>query len=308
VKELKPISLWSFNAPKYWPTWAGLAIIRLIALMPYPLQYLIGHAFGIIIWLLPLPQKRIIRINLELCFPELTTAQRRKIQFNNYLSMGMSLVEVGMSWWSSDRLIKKLAHIEGQENLKNALESKTGVILLSSHVTTLEIGGRILQLYTHHQVMYRHQKNALFNEIMKRARERNCDGAIHRNDIRTLLRSLKKNAVVWYAPDQHFGGKQKLYVPFFDVPAATTPATAKLAKNSGAKVVPYRFERLPGLRGYKISLLPELKDFPGDDIKKDTARINRVMEDIIRTNPSQYLWAHRRFKSQPDSHINIYKK
>jgi len=308
VKESESTSLWAYTAPKYWPTWTGLAILRLVSLLPYPVQYLIGHVIGIIIWLLPLPQKRIIRINLALCYPELTAKQRYTIQFKNYLSMGMSMVEIAMGWWSSDKIITKLAHIEGLENLQQALENKTGVILLSPHFTTLEMGGRVLHLFTPYQVMYRHQKNALFNEIMKRARERNCDGAIHRNDIRRLLRSLKNNTAVWYAPDQHFGGDQKIYAPFFGIPAATNPATSRLAKNSKAKIVPYYQERLPGLKGYKIKLFPALDNFPGENIEQDTARVNQVLEEIIRENPAQYLWAHRRFKSSPDNTTNIYKK
>lgn len=308
MKESETISLWTFTSPKYWPTWIGLAFLRLVSLFPYPLQYLIGHIIGMVIWLLPFPQKHFIRINLKLCFPELTEKQRNKIQYKNYLAMGMSLVEMGMGWWGSDRIIKKLAHIEGLENLQNALKNKTGIILLSPHFTSLEMGGRVLQQFTPYQFMYRHQKNALFDEIMKRARERNCDGSIHRNDVRRLLRSLKNNAAVWYAPDQHFGGEKKIIVPFFGVPAATNPATFRLAKSSKAKIVPYYQERLPGLNGYKIVFQPALENFPSDDIEQDTIKINKVLEDIIRKIPEQYLWAHRRFKNNPDGSASIYAK
>jgi len=286
-------------APRYWLTWLGLGILRIIAWLPYPLQFLAGHKLGILLWLLPLPQKKIIATNLQLCFPKLDKKTRKKLLFQNYLSMGMAIVEVAMSWWSGDRQLKKLVTIEGLENLTAALEDHKGVILLSPHFTTLELSGRLLSLTTAFHVMYRDQKNAAFDFVMMRARERNYQKAIHRNDIKGLLTSLKANMPVWYAPDQHFGGGNNVTVPFFDMPAPTNPATSRIAKLSGAAVLPFYQERLKGLRGYRLVIYPAIKPFPSEDLEADTAQINKALEQMIQRIPSQYLWAHRRFKGQP---------
>jgi len=305
----KTSSLSSALHPVYWPTWLGLGLLRLIALLPYPLQWTFGHMLGILIWLLPIPQKRFIRINLKLCFPELSHNDRKKMLFHNCLSMGMSLIEIAMSWWSSDRHLQKLVKIDGLEYLQQALEKQHGVILLSAHFTTLEIGGRLLSLHAPFHVMYRDQKNAAFNYLMTRARQRNYNKAIHRNNIRGLLQSLKANMPVWYAPDQHFGSKQPVFAPFFNIPAASNPATSRLAKNTGAAIVPLFQQRLPGLGGYRIELFPSLHEFPTDNIDNDTATINLALEKLIRLCPEQYLWAHRRFKSQQDNPSkNIYNE
>jgi len=295
-------------APRYWPTWLGLGLLRIIAWLPYPIQTLSGHGLGIIIWLLPLPQKKIIRINIKHCFPELSLKQQKNLLFNNCLSMGMSLVEIAMSWWSSTRQLKKLVSIEGIEHLQQALNEKHGVILLSPHFTTLEIGGRLLSLSAPFHVMFRDQKNAAFDYIMTQSRQRNFKKAIHRNDIKGLLTSLKNNMPVWYAPDQHFGGANNVVVPFFNQPAPTNPATSRIAKISQAKVVPFFQERLPGLKGYRLAILPALTNYPAENNEQDSAQINLVLEQLIRMRPEQYLWAHKRFKGQPGDTNTIYSK
>jgi KDO2-lipid IV(A) lauroyltransferase len=274
-----------------------MGIIRLIAILPYTIQLATGYVIGFCMWLLPLAQKKIILTNLRLCYPELGEQEQKRLAFRNFLSMGMSLIEIGMSWWSTDKHLHKLVTIRGLENLKHALQQGNGVILLSPHFTTLELGGRLLRLHTPFHVMYRHQSNALINHLMLTARERNFGKAIHRNDIKGLFRSLKDNMPVWYAPDQHFHGKQYVMAPFFNIPAASNPATSRLAKTSGARIVPFLQHRLPGLQGYLIELLPALEDIPGDSIEEDTALINKTIEALINHAPEQYLWAHKRFKT-----------
>jgi len=134
---------------------------------------------------------------------------------------------------------------------------------------------------------------------MRRARKRRFEKAIPRNNTRALLASLKDNMPVWYAPDQNHAGPQSVFVPFFGITASTLAATSRLANVSGASVVPFFQMRLPGNQGYLLLLCPALDDFPGNDPETDTARINRLLEDVIREMPEQYLWLHRRFKTRP---------
>jgi KDO2-lipid IV(A) lauroyltransferase len=75
---------------------------------------------------------------------------------------------------------------------------------------------------------------------------------------------------------------------------------------AGSPVVPFYQTRLPGSRGYRLTLLPALEDFPGEDIAADTRRINAVLESLIREQPEQYLWAHRRFKTRPEGMEPVY--
>ena len=88
-------------------------------------------------------------------------------------------------------------------------------------------------------------------------------------------------------------------VPFFGIPAPTNPALSRVARTSGAPVVPFFGERLPGNRGYQLKICPALEDFPTDDPVADALRINKLLENYIRRAPEQYLWSHDRFKRVP---------
>jgi KDO2-lipid IV(A) lauroyltransferase len=97
-----------------------------------------------------------------------------------------------------------------------------------------------------------------------------------------------------------------VFVPFFGVPAATITATHHLARMSGALVIPFFHRRLPGSEGYVLRLGAPLQDFPGTDVHHDTARINGCIEQMVREAPTQYLWAHKRFKTRPPGQPPLY--
>ena len=289
----------AFLKPRYWPIWLLLGFVRLAILLPYRVQLALGRGLG---WLLRHSARRrwrITLVNLERCFPELDAAARERLARRHFDSLGMAFIEIGMCWWADAARLRRLAHIEGVENLQAARAQGRGVILLSAHFTTLEIGGRLLGLCTDFHLMYRPNQNALIEEVMRRSRERHFDRAIPRNDVRLMLKSLKNGKPVWYAPDQGYRGKNSEMVPFFGIPAPTNTATSRLARASGAPVVPFFVERLPGAQGYALTLEPALEDFPTEDPVSDALRINRLLEERIRRAPEQYLWSHDRFKVVP---------
>jgi KDO2-lipid IV(A) lauroyltransferase len=123
--------------------------------------------------------------------------------------------------------------------------------------------------------------------------------AIASDQIRDLLQNLKNNLPVWYAPDQRFIDKNSELVPFFGVPASSNVATSRLAKISGATVLPYFPERSSDNRGYIVHILPPLDNFPSGDAIADTRRFHELIEEHARRHPAQYLWTYKRFK-RPD--------
>lgn len=293
-------------APRYWPTWAGLGLGRIIAGLPYRLQMGIGRALGRMAFHLARERRRIAATNLALCFPDRDAAERERLLRTHFESLGMGIVETAMSWWTPASRLSELARVEGLEHLQHALERGKGVILLSAHFTTLEIAGRLLALHAPFHVLYRPHKNAAFEAVMRKARELHFERAIPRDDMRGFLRSLKSNMPVWYAPDQNYGREHSIFVTFFGVPASTITATHRLARISCAPVVPFFPERLPDDAGYRLRILPSLEDFPGKDEAADTQRINDLIEAEVRRIPEQYLWVHRRFKTRPEPGTSPY--
>ncbi|MBI5460825.1 MAG: LpxL/LpxP family Kdo(2)-lipid IV(A) lauroyl/palmitoleoyl acyltransferase [Gammaproteobacteria bacterium] len=299
------LSLWS---PRYWPVHVGMTLGWLTAHLPFGVQMGLGRILGDCAYYLMRERRRVARTNLGLCFPELDTEARRTLLREHFRSLGLGVIETAMSWWTPTARLRGLARIEGLEHLHAALDAGRGVILLSAHFTTLEIGGRLLSLHAPFHVLYRRHKNAAFEAVMQRARERHFEKAIARDDMRGMLKSLKANIPVWYAPDQNYGAEHSIFVSFFGIPASTITATARLARISGARVVPFFQERLPGTGGYRLKLYPALENFPTDDEAADTQRVNTLIETEIRKTPAQYLWAHRRFKTRPPGEAPVYKE
>ena len=121
-----------------------------------------------------------------------------------------------------------------------------------------------------------------------------------------MIAALKNNEVVWYAPDQSYRKKGAQMVPLFGIPAPSNTATSRIARMTGAAVLPYFVERLPGSAGYRVRIQPALQDFPSECPCADTERFHRLIEAQVRAVPDQYLWIHRRFKGMTPADPDYY--
>ena len=303
ISAMPPLRL---LVPRYWPTWLGLMLLRVLAPLPTPVLQSLGNALGRLIQYLPVGFVRIAGRNIELCLPELSPAQRQQLLGQHFASLGIALFETGLAWWASDERIRKLTQVEGLEHLQAAQAQGKGVILLSAHFTTLEIGARALAARMPLNVMYRPTRNAVMERFLSRNRALRTRRAIRRDDVRTLVTALKANEPVWYAPDQSYRNKGAQMVPFFGIPCATNTATSRLAKMTGAVVLPYFPERLAD-GSYRMVILPPMNDFPGDDAQTDALRFHHLIEAHVRRVPAQYLWIHRRFKGLSEDHPDYYR-
>ena len=296
-------------APRYWPTWVGLFLLRLICLLPYPALLSLASAGGAILRYLPLRYRDIARRNIELCLPELPAAERERLLNDHFKSLAMGLFEMALAWWASNERIAKLTRVEGMEHLTAAFAKGHGAILLTAHFTTLEMSGVIIVPRAPIHILYRPTKNELLSWILHRNRSRRSGhAAIPRDDIRAMIGALRRNESVWYAPDQAYRKKGAEMVPFFGIPAATNTATSRLAQMTRTVVLPYFARRLPGRNGYLAQIHPPLEDFPSDSPARDAERFNRLIEAQIRLAPEQYLWIHRRFKGLSDDYPDYYSR
>jgi KDO2-lipid IV(A) lauroyltransferase len=290
------VPLHRFFGPRYWPVWFGVSCVRLINLLPWRVQMAIGRALGRLARLFAGRDRHIADVNIRMCLPELDPSQRERLVRDHFESLGCALFETGLVWWASDRRLRPLIEFEGFEHVDRALALGRGAILLSAHFTTLEMGARALGTATPTSIMYATPRNALIAELSRRGRGRHAVHAIPSDEVRELIRDLKRNLVVWYAPDQRYTDKMSAVVPFFGHPAASNVATSRLAKLTGATVLPYFPERRTDRAGYLMRILPPLEDFPSDDPIADTQRFHALIEAHVRRCPAQYLWTYKRFK------------
>jgi len=302
-----PISLRRYWQPRYWPLWLLLGIMLLAARGPLALQVRIMRKIG---WVLGLARRKTYRIaqrNLELCFPDLSTGERKRLLRAHFESLGASLPETATGWFAPLEKLRRLIRVEGAEHLHEALASGRGVILYSAHFTMLELGAAILgDVCRNYCAMYHPPANGLLDAIMRRGRGRFLKELIPRDNVRALLKNLKAGTAVVYLPDQTHVGSQSSLLPFFGEMAVTNTATSKLARLSGAVVIPYFFRRLPGDAGYVVNIGPAIPDFPTDDPCEDTRKLVQRLEDYIRLAPEQYLWTYKKFRGRPATYPDAY--
>ena len=288
--------------PRYWPLFIGYLFARAFIFLPIPLLVLVGKLLGLIFYFISPKRRQIASINITRCFPKFSKKQCGTLVCDNFIAMGISFIEMLLAFWASDRRLKKHYHIEGLQNLQKALQSGNGVIVLCGHFHSLEITGRMLciSLGAKLDVVYRKYRNKLIEYIVNTARTKSMNIGVDKKDVRGMLKSLKAGRGIIYLPDQNFS-RGHIFAPFFGIQAATTPATARIVKASGALVVPFHFSRNGNSINvyYNLKLDEPLINFPSDDVLSDTTRINNIIEQDAKADPAQYLWIHRRFRTRP---------
>jgi len=252
-------------------------------------------------------RRRVARINLKQAFPDYDDDAIDQLNKQSFKSLGISIFETGIAWFKSDAALMKRCQIEGREHLDSAMANNKGIILLTGHFTTLEMGGRLIGNFVDkYNAVYKRAHDPLFNALIVHYRSKMGDELIETRNVRAVIKGLKHGHATWFGPDQDFADQDIVFTPFLGGIATTLTATAKLAKMTGAAVVPFYPVRLENGQGYKLIVLPALENFPSGDIEADSARVNRTIEAMVYDCPEQYLWSHKRFKTQPDRVTNIY--
>jgi KDO2-lipid IV(A) lauroyltransferase len=295
-----------YYSPKFWPTWFILGLLRLVSLLPYRMELFIGRLVGRLIFLLSGRRKRIVDINLTHCFPQKSQRERDRIKADCYQNIGISLVEMAMCWWWQTEQLEAIVEIKGREHLDAVLDSGRGAILLTGHFSSLEIGARLLALFMPVQVMYRTQRNELFDSYLFTQRSRYFVNTVSRKNTRQLIKGIKNKIPTWYAPDQDFRRERNVFAPFMGIATATITATSRLAQSSGAALLPYYPERKKDGTGYILHIDAPLQDFPSDDDFMDASAVNQSIEKYVRLYPESYIWIHQRFKTRPPGEAPFY--
>ena len=307
--QSKPLS--SFLSPRYWPTWLGLGFFRALSFLPLPVTAVLGQSVGLLFYALGSSRRRIALKNISVCFPELSAHEWRTINRRHYQMAGQALLATPMNWWISQKRYNSLVTVHGREDYDTALASGRNIILLAPHFAAIEVPGHILAQERPMLSMYQYSKNGLVDEVVRRGRSRFGGVMVERKaSMRNLIRAIRKGHPFYYLPDQDAGSKG-VFVPFFHELASTYSMLGKFAEMTDALVIPCRTRIRPLGRGYDIFLNPPLENFPSGDEVKDTARMNDEVANLIRPNPEQYFWVHKRFKTRPidkgGKGVNFYK-
>ncbi len=278
----------------------------MVAHIPYRLQMALGRGLGMLALEVMPHRRRIAETNIRLCFPNVNQKERTLLLRQNFKEMGISLIELGLACWGSEVSQQRRTQIMGEDYVQAALKKGKGVILLGAHFVTIEMVAQLTGKRHRIWGIYRPQKNKLFDRFLFRVRSRSLAGLLHRDNMIGIVRCLKQNQIIYYAGDQDYGRQHSQFAPFFGIQAATITAGLRLAKVSGAAIIPMFHYRLPNNEGYQVILQPALENIPSDDVISDLTRINQIIEAGIAVCPTQYLWIHRRFKTRPSGIAGYY--
>jgi len=290
--------------PQFWPMWFGLGCFWLLNALPWPEKRALARGLGWFAFHFVPIRRRVVFVNLKLCFPEKSAAEIHALARAHYDALALGLFEVCAGWWSKPEDLPP-HRITGLENLTNAVARGRGAILLTAHFTTLEICGRIMADTVPVGCLYRDPNNAVIAHLMRRNREEGMAIAVHFDDLRGLVRALRAGYAIWYAPDQGKRTKSSEILPFFGIPAITNTATSKITEMTGSPVVPY-FAKRETNGSYTLTILPALEHFPTADAAADAVRINQLIEKYVREAPEQYFWVHKRFKARGPEYPEVY--
>lgn len=281
------------------------AFMWLVHFLPLFLISRIGNSVGrVLFWLIP-ERRKVTRINLEKCFPQMPARSRERLARAHFRALCRAFIEQGILWWSPRERIQKLVRIEGLETLK-ALAGRR-LILFAPHFVGFEATLARLALEFPVAMMYSRQKDPLFEARLLRGRTRFGGVMFPRQaGIKTGIQVIESGTLYYYLPDLDFGPKRSVFVPFFGVPAATVTGLAYIARTTGAAVVPCVTRMLPGGGGYLARLYPAWNDFPSGDDHADARRMMAFVEERVLEMPEQYFWLHKRFKTRPAGEQKFY--
>ena len=237
--------------------------------------------------------------NLELAFPDMTARERRRIADEVFQSIARLLVAFARFPRLNSSNLGRWIRYEGFEHFEQARRRGKGVLFATAHLGNWELSAFAHGLLAEPMhVVVRPLDNPLIDAIVRRRRTLGGNRLIEKKDLaRGILRALARNEAVGILIDQNAGLDQGVFVPFFGLPACAHTGFAKIAARSQAVVIPGFALWSPAERRYVLRFFPPVEMTGGAEA--DTARLQKVLEDVIREHPGQWLWIHRRWKTRP---------
>lgn len=288
----------------------GVVFMRLIAHLPLAWVRGLGALLGWVLYALAVPRRRVVRVNLRLCFPELEEAALQRMCRQHFVAFAQAWLDRSWLWHGSEARLAQRIALKG--DVAQLSQGKEPVVLFAPHFVGLDAGWIALTQRVQRQftTIYTPQQNQTVDAWIREGRER-FDGPTHKarlfhrsEGVKPIVAALRQGDPLYLLPDMNFGVEDSVFVPFFGVQAATVPSLPRFAKLGRAQVVPV-LSRMTA-QGYEVEVLAAWKDYPGADVVADTALMNQRLEGYIRRMPQQYFWVHKRFKSRPAGEPSVY--
>ncbi|MEY5028700.1 MAG: Lipid biosynthesis lauroyl acyltransferase [Pseudomonadota bacterium] len=282
-----------------------IVFMRFLAWWPLPLLRGLGAVLGVVLYALARERRHVADVNLALCFPQWSHAQRRQVVRRHFVCVMQSLLDRAWLWHAPVRVLQKRLQVTGDVS---SLEQEGGVVVFAPHFVGLDAGGVALTLVQDVPMasIYVPQRGQALDDWVRHGRNRNGRNRLYERHagVKPLVAGLRQGEKLYLLPDMDFGAAESVFVPFFGVQAATLPSLSRFARLGRAQVLTVVSRMTPW--GYRVEVGEPWEGFPSDDVMADTRRMNQALEDQVQTMPEQYYWVHKRFKTRPPGSDPVY--
>jgi KDO2-lipid IV(A) lauroyltransferase len=284
----------------------GIALMRLLAHLPLPWVRALGHALGVLLYALVRSRRKVVDVNLRLCFPHWPPEQRRRAAREVFVHVAQSFLDRAWLWHADPEVVRSRVRLTGAVH---ELDGDDGTLLFCPHFVGLDAGVSAMsqQVPKRRFVgIYTKQSNPVVDAWVLKGRHRfpNARPMSRSEGVRDLVAALRGGEVMYLLPDMNFGPEESIFVPFYGVAAATVPSLSRFARLGKAKVVPLLTKLTR--EGYEVRVCEAWKDYPTKDVEADTALMNLRLQGYIDDMPTQYYWVHKRFKTRPPGEPGVY--
>ena len=288
-----------------------IGLLKLLAMLNLKNAQRIGYLIGRVLWMGDSRSTKVTKDNIELCFPELSTAEQQVMIKQSLIETGKLFAEFGIVWeWPSEKTLGLIQSVKGKEHFDNSIAKGKGLIVLAPHHGNWEMVGLYLSTLKPMAALYKPPKIKALETYMSEVRGRHGSELVPTNKrgVIRLFSILSNNGMVGILPDQVPGGNGGINAPFMGVPANTIKLVARLIDRTECEVVSLCAERLPNAEGFEMIFRPADPEIYSDDIERSVAALNRSVESCIESNPEQYQWEYKRFKGVSIDGEKVYKK
>jgi KDO2-lipid IV(A) lauroyltransferase len=257
-------------------------------------------------------QRRAGLHNLRMALPQLTDEERLNILRGCFRNLGRLLVEFSHFPKLNKANISRFVIQDGLENYEEALRRGRGVLFMTAHFGAWELSSFAHSLFGYPmKFVVRPIDNPKVDALITHYRTLGGNVPIQRRNAgRDILRALRDNESVGILFDQNTTTDEGIFVEFFGIPAATTPAIATFALRTGAAVLPGFLIWDERLGKHRLRFDPPVQLVETGnlehDVKENTKLFNKILEDYVRKYPDHWLWIHRRWKTRPEGEKGLY--
>lgn len=285
--------------------------MRILALLPLKVLRFMGAVVGQLLFVWVRTRRRVVLVNLALCFPLMSTQGREELGLKVFKHFAQAWLDRSWIWYGSEKLLRQRLRWSGEvSGLKREPEpsKRLGQVIFAPHFWGLDAAWTLLTLDVEGEfsTIFTPQSSKASEAWMTEGRRRFGQVSLNTREdgVKNIIHSLRKGGTLYLLPDMNFGPEESVFVDFYGVKAATVPSLSKFARLGQAQVRPVTSRMAPF--GYEIEVHQAWANFPSEDALADTQAMNHWLETQINLAPEQYLWVHKRFKTRPPGEASLY--